>query len=456
VFIRRQWFAPGLVLLLALLLRIGWGMVQPAQVDSRLPDQHEYLQLAQNLLAGDGLKFHDGRFGQDLYAYRSPGYPLFLAATGASPRPARLAQALLDTSTILAVYLLAGRWLTRGASLLAAIAVALNPFLIYFSGLILSETMFVAMLVWGMALLAWRRSWPLGGLLLALSVLVRPSALFLPALLAFLAAFMHRERPGWRPGATASAPAGDAAGTSVGATGPALEGAGHSWRPLAAGAAMLLLTAIVLLPWGWRNQRLLGHWILLTTNGGITRLDGFNPAATGASDQRFIQQMDMQRLRGMDEVQRDRYFSAQADAYIRETWQQRPGRLLELAVRKTGRTWSPMPLSEDFRRPLYVLVGLAYTVPLYLLAAGGLLLGRLGRSGKCFLLAPAVYLTVIHVMSVGSLRYRLPAEPALAILAAAGLAAAWAMFRPAGAADSQADSPADSPGRARREPHPPV
>ena len=36
------------------------------------------------------------------------------------------------------------------------------------------------------------------------------------------------------------------------------------------------------------------------------------------------------------------------------------------------------------------------------------------------MLVPAIYLTIVHALSVGSLRYRLPADPALALLAAAG------------------------------------
>ena len=66
----------------------------------------------------------------------------------------RVVQALIDTSTVLAAYLLARRWLSPRASLFAAFIVAINPFLIYFTGLVLSETLFIAMLAWGMALLA--------------------------------------------------------------------------------------------------------------------------------------------------------------------------------------------------------------------------------------------------------------------------------------------------------------
>jgi hypothetical protein len=40
---------------------------------------------------------------------------------------------------------------------------------------------------------------------------------------------------------------------------------------------------------------------------------------------------------------------------------------------------------------------------------------------KIFLMLPAIYLTVVHAMSVGSLRYRMPAEAPMAVLAAAGV-----------------------------------
>jgi hypothetical protein len=51
----------------------------------------------------------------------------------------------------------------------------------------------------------------------------------------------------------------------------------------------------------------------------------------------------------------------------------------------------------------------------------GLCLGRLPRAVKVFLLVPAIYLTLVHAFSVGSLRYRMPADVPLAVLAAYAL-----------------------------------
>src|SRR5262249_10839062 len=162
------------------LMRLGWGVSRPGQLDDSLPDQQEYLSLGKSLLREGQLKFYDARFYQEVYAYRTPGYPLLIAACGGSVRAVRAVQAVLDTSTVLATYLLARRWLVHGAAWLAAALMAFNPFLIYFSGLILSETLFTAMLVWGAVLLVRQCNYMWGGIVLALSVLVRPAAVALP------------------------------------------------------------------------------------------------------------------------------------------------------------------------------------------------------------------------------------------------------------------------------------
>jgi len=61
-----------------------------------------------------------------------------------------------------------------------------------------------------------------------------------------------------------------------------------------------------------------------------------------------------------------------------------------------------------------------YSLPFDALVILGLCYGPTSRAVKVFLVLPAIYITVVHAMSVGSLRYRLPAEPPMAILAALG------------------------------------
>jgi hypothetical protein len=66
----------------------------------------------------------------------------------------------------------------------------------------------------------------------------------------------------------------------------------------------------------------------------------------------------------------------------------------------------------------YVLVGALYSIPLDLLVVVGLLYGSLPRAAKVMLLLPAIYFTIAHALTIGSLRYRIPVEVPMAIMAA--------------------------------------
>lgn len=371
----------------SVLLRLGFALTRPvdeAAMFRSLPDQREYLLLGRSLLELRSLQFTDDRYDQPLRAYRMPGYPLLVAACGGSVRAVQALQSCIDGSTVLAVFILARRWLTGKASLLAAGVVGVNPFLIFFSSLVLTETLFVAMLVWSAALLVRcrRGGFWVGVGLLAAAAHVRPSAGGLAIVLPAAAWILDRRA--------------DRQGSLV--------------RGGIGGLALVL----ALLPWAVRNQRVLGEWVWTATNAGATLYDGFNPSADGSSDQSFLRAMP--ELRTMGEVERSRHLSRLAREYVSEN----PVRAVALAGAKLARTWSPIPLSVEYGgRNAYVIAAGGYAAPLFAMAIIGLLLrDRLPRAGKVFLILPAIYFSIGHAASVGSLRYRVPAEPFLAILAA--------------------------------------
>jgi 4-amino-4-deoxy-L-arabinose transferase-like glycosyltransferase len=390
-------------MLLGLGVRLGWALRQPsddAAID-RLPDQREYLDLGKHLFGAAGFSMVDPRFDQIVYAFRTPGYPLLIACCDANPKIVRIAQCVLDTSTILAIFLLARRWLSPGGAVFAAAIVAVNPYMIFFSGLILSETLFTAMLCWGLTLLIlsdgpWPDgnkllTWLGGGVILALATLVRPGAFLIPVVLGCGAALANRA---------------------------VLRSYRSQW-PLPVAATMLLLTGLVLSPWAARNRWTLGSWVWTSTNDGITRYDGFNPDATGASDQRFV--LSMPWTKDMTEIARSRYFSNLADDWIRS----HPMDAVKLAGVKIARTWSPMPLSQEYGgRWIYRAIGLGYGLPFDILIILGLRQQNISGSVKRFLLLPAIYLTIAAGLSVGSLRYRIPAEGPMAIVAASAVRSA--------------------------------
>jgi hypothetical protein len=393
----------AIIMLAGLWVRLSWSLRQPTDEAAfqHLPDQLEYLRLGSHLFH-DGLWMVDPRFAQVVYAFRTPGYPFLIALCGAKPTIVRIAQCALDTSTILAIFILARRWLPPLGALFAAALVAVNPYLIFFTGLLLSETLFTALLCWGMVLLIcsdgpWPDggkllAWLGGGALLALSILVRPGAILIAVVLAWGAALSNRSlnRPSPRPY--------------------------PSHWPLPIGATMLLITGLVLFPWAARNRWVLGTWVWTSTNDGITRYDGFNPDATGASDQAFVDAMPW--THDMTEVARSRYFAEIADDWIKA----HPLETIRLTGVKITRTWSPMPLSYEYgNSAFYKTIGLVWGIPFDLLVIVGLRQRILSAPTKRFLLLPAIYFTIAAGLSVGSLRYRVPAEGPMAILAASAV-----------------------------------
>ncbi len=385
---QRRWLLA--ILLVALLVRVAWAAIQPrsaAAVD-RLPDQREYLTLADGLLHHASLQLYDARFDQTVFAYRLPAYPTFVAACGVSVPVVRLAQVVIDTTTVLAAFVLARQLSGVPAGLAAAAIIAVNPFYLYFSGLILTETLFAAALAWG-TVAACRRALPGMIVCFAVATYLRPTGLVLAPVVVALATNRNGRR------------------------------AYHRFAPL----LVLGCLCIALLPWVGRNVYRLAVPVWTTTNDGITLYDGFHDGATGGSDQRFV--ADLPGLRSMNEVARSRDLS-------RRAWQWavgHPKQLVGLTLRKIARGWSPVPLSQDFGRPLYRWVGGGYAVPFDLLCLIGLASPRLSGGAKRLLVAPAVVLTLVQAVTVGSIRYRMPAEAELAVLAGVGLTDAWRWLR---------------------------
>ncbi len=123
--------------------------------------------------------------------YRTPGYPAFIAGVYALCGPNRIALCLAQILTSLAplavVIAMARRLGAPGAGVWAALLLALEPMSLVASGLVLTETLFTALLALvllvGLQLAAEtecerRRAFALG-LLLGLAALVRPLAYYL-------------------------------------------------------------------------------------------------------------------------------------------------------------------------------------------------------------------------------------------------------------------------------------
>jgi 4-amino-4-deoxy-L-arabinose transferase-like glycosyltransferase len=378
------------------------------------PDTGIYWDLGEALRRGE--PFQVWRWGVPYQALRTPGYPLFLALCqavfGDWTLPARLVQAALGALCVWLTYRLvkqvgpttaecpssASGW---PPALIAAAIAAVDPWTIGMSALLLSEAVFVPLMLlglWGMAAL-WsglkaRRVAPVAlgtGAAFGAAVLVKPSfALFAPgAALAWIVTTRRREA----------------------LVGSLLIGLG---------------LAAVMAPWWVRNYRLYGRFVPTALWMGASLYDGLNPSATGRSDMRFL---DAPELQALDEETLDRLLTRRAIAFARE----HPGRVLALAASKAARFWSPWPNAEGYRSPLAMAAGILITTPVYLLILAGLWPRRRDARAWVLLAGPLLYFAAIHMVFASSVRYRAPGMVPAFGLAGWG-AARWLRSKPGGAA----------------------
>ncbi|MFL6750150.1 MAG: hypothetical protein ACJ8E9_03730 [Sphingomicrobium sp.] len=242
------------LLALAILLRLfalmlAWG-IEPTG------DPQNYLRLAHNLLAGNGLSLPRTAVGPELVstALFPPGLPLALAAVGlVAPLNAAtlfLLNNLIDCTAALLLARLARLLGAPQVAVPAALAYLLWPSIALMSPLAYKEGLVVALLL-GTTLCLFEQArrpgflWALGSGLSAGALLLTQPALATLLPILFLAA--ASAFAGWR-----------------------------RWLQVSLVAAAAALLAM--LPWWVRNALVFGQFIPLTTSGGLAFWEGAHPA----------------------------------------------------------------------------------------------------------------------------------------------------------------------------------
>ncbi|QDV92159.1 Dolichyl-phosphate-mannose-protein mannosyltransferase [Phycisphaerae bacterium RAS2] len=395
------------MLISAILCQIGviaWAEWQPKRFD--YPDSHRYLRVARNIAAGNGpIESASIRAGTDpLYPYLL-SIPIRLGFMEDIQiyRFARGMQAVLGVLIVALTAAVARRWVSDRAALGAAALLATHPILLFFHGLVLTEIMYIAFLMAAWFFLARLREQDglpdafacagAIGILLGLATLTRSTSLFLPILV--LPLIWHHTN------------------------GPV-----HNKARIALAAA--LVYGAVLAPNILRNDRLFGRFIPTRVGGGASLLEALGPWADGGPGMDRIVYPPAEEL--ADEAERDAVYRRAALDWARS----HPRETLSLAWTKLRRTWSITLNAPGYESALFTAVGWLTVAPIFVLAAVGV--WRLRRQGwtLLFLLSPAIYFSAIHMVFVGSVRYRLPAMPLLMILVVIGAGARLRLDRPRG------------------------
>ena len=408
------WLLP-LVAALVVRLAVWWTLPYRGQIS----DEAEYLAAATWLAQGRGFSFF-----KDWIWTRPPLYVVFEAVhvLFSGPHnlaPLRLSQTLLSVATVGLAMLLAARLApvehSRRVALLAGWLMALSYSFATYAFLLLSETLFIALLLLGMLLLTiWaqgvgersglRRAALLagGGIALGLAVLTRA---MLAGALPLFALWVWRQS-GWKLPAKRSV--FDLAAAIKGLRAPAL---------------LTVVVAAVVLPWSLYNSRFFGGGLILVdTTGGYNALLGVQ---AGRDESKVYQ-----ALKAIPD-----HAARQAFAY-RETltWvTAHPG---DFAL-KTGRELLDLLMisyggAERLRSghtqgdvPIPHLLGLLADDTLYMLAAPLAVVGLFrtqSRPGKGLALAWLGYNLVTGPLFFAINRFRLPLLPLLFIYAACAVA----------------------------------
>jgi len=353
-------------------------------------DEPDYVTRAVSLVEGRGITDAAGRPSST----RMPGVPLVLAlffsVAGHTIAGARVLMCVLGALLVPACYLLGRTLAGERAGLVCALGAMVFPNWVRYSGDLLtdlSSATATALAAWAL-IHGWRRNslamFALAGAVSGAGVLFRPTgAALLPGIVLWIFLVM----PGWR-------------------------------RRFAASALVCAALAVVLAPWAVRNTMVQGEFVPISTYGGMELYLANNPEATG------ILSHDVRLFKGKltrvypedrfpNEAQRSKRYQEDAAAFIREN----PGRFLRLCVIRVGEFWKAYSPRVPLWQSLLTIASFGLALPFaafYVMQQGW----RRGETTLFVIMIASQ--SAVHTVFTSIIRYRIPIEPLILALAAAG------------------------------------
>ena len=395
----------------------------------RLGDSHSYWILAGELARG--LPYQYGSV--DASIFRAPVYPLVLAPCTLIADEqlavwvARLVGCVLGTIAVGLTMLLArrlgGNSHANHAMLLTGLLAAVYPGAIGMSIVILSEAVFCPLML--VHLWLWQLAWQRNSVRSALAISVAAGG---------VAGLTVLTRPSW----LLFAPMLFATGVVLGP---------NRARHAAIFIGSLLGIVLAMSPWWVRNASVTGEFVLTTLQVGPSLYDGLHAGASGGSDEgmafmsRFAEEQRAedaasQSLRSTFEFRLNRRAQQASYEWIRS----HPADVALLAWRKFLRTWTLWPNGGDIGSGTLRAALTVSCFAILVLACIASFQPATTFEANCwggrFYWLPAVYFTFLHMIFVGSIRYREPAVLVLTVLAGVGFVVGLDKLRAHGSASN--------------------
>lgn len=375
---------------LALVVRLLYILSLPQTLSF---DEPQYRDIVYRLLTGQGYSFssdayHTAVAGRPT-SFQEPVYPLFLSALYAvfgldNYLVARLCQACVGALIPVMIFLLGEKVVGKGVGLIAGLFLVVHPSLIYFSGLLMTETLFTLLVMAGLYMLTWTIERTPGyrdivfGILVGIALLTRSVLLgFLPIL--FLWLWLRSDfRKAFQ-------------------------------RMILIGTGC----AVIILPWTVRNFIVHRAFVPLTTKGGYNIYIYSFPVRNYDFNDRW-DVITFPDMSGLSEVERARLLARKGKQFVQEN----PLMFIDFAFHKLIDFWNPVPKTDN--RVLVVVNVISFGGAASFTLIGLLSLLARPRMRKPFIILfyglIGFYMLECMVFT-GGMKARLPVEPLMVLLA---------------------------------------
>jgi len=369
------------IFLLALILRVGFILTLNNSVDV-WGDWWD--ELGWKIASGKGYWVNNPYFpnGPKFYAWRSPGFPLFLAIIykifGHSFLAAKIGLAILSSITVVLLYLLGKILVDEKTGFWTSLIYSIYPASIFWTGYLAPETISTFLLVLSVVLILKGEIenkknlyFILGGLFLGYLYITRPTFLVIGPF--FIIALLLKHRKKIMPYII----------------------------------LMTIFMSIFPLLWGIRNFKVLNHFVFTSTEGGIVFFIANNEYSLN-NPSGFYHAENIEEFKGLSEVEVDKLLYKKTFEFIKKN----PKLYIKLVFDRFLRFWRFYPHSISGPgapyRKFHQIVSFLWETPIILLGFSGIFIS-LKEFKKWVLLYSVIFIyTGISILIRTTIRYRFP------------------------------------------------
>jgi 4-amino-4-deoxy-L-arabinose transferase-like glycosyltransferase len=357
-----------ILFILSFFIRIFFFIIYPDQL---FPDSLQYEKL--------GIEFFNNNF-QFTSPVHMPLYPVMSYIFGGRINLIFLDIILSSFSVILIFYLSSLIFDLRTGKIAGYIS-AIYPFFIFYSLSGLTETMYIFVQL-SYIILLYKKKYLLSFFLIAVSLYLRPTLdLFYPLIIFSFIYIVHRER---------------------------------FLKTFKILLSYMLIYIIFLSPWWIHNYNKYDNFVRMNLAMGRVTYVGNNDLNKSGGG---IAGIDVD-LSYADKIENDyeRY-----EFFLKETKDfifKNPSRFLKLSAKRFIRFWRPYPYTSHYNSFIYNAVSIISFLPILIFSIMSLFIIKFEKFKKLVpIFIIIMSLTIVHTLTISSIRYRLPLEPFLIIFA---------------------------------------